>query len=65
MRSLYEAVVQSGIEAKEIESEAQIPEQLDMKQGIVVDALLGAGSNRPVQGLLAVSYTHLAQYAAH
>lgn len=53
MRSLYEAVVQSGIEAKEIESEAQIPEQLDMKQGIVVDALLGAGSNRPVQGLLA------------
>ena len=53
MRSLYEAVVQSGIESWEIENEAQIPEQLTVEQGIVVDALLGAGSNRPVQGLLA------------
>ena len=51
MRSLYEAVVQSGIESWEIEDVTQIPEELTVEQGIVVDALLGAGSNRPVQGL--------------
>lgn len=52
MRNLYEAVVQSGVEAQEIEQESQLPAAL-APGGLVVDALLGAGSNRPLRGLMA------------
>lgn len=52
MQNLLEAVKQSGIETAEIETASQLPDQWP-EGGVVVDALLGAGSNRPAKGLMA------------